>query len=194
MKPKAKGCVSFLLTENARAGLCLVISIVNWVCIVVSLLLLSLGTYIKLSLQQFTNLVTDYDGDSLPYLLISLGLLSALSNGFGGWLAFASADPDRRLFLRFFHFGYVIETLCVCVAIFAGAIMCFAHIQHLHDSFHGGLTAAMIKYREDHTFKQEMDLLQMEYSCCGNDGYTDWFQVSWIHEDYLNIQSAAQMK
>ena len=191
--PKPGGAISIRFTEQARTNLCFVLAVLNWFCILISFILVILGTYIKLSVEPFTNLVKDYDGNSLPYLLIAVGLLSAASNAVGGWLAFASASPKNRMKLRHFLFAYIIFMLCVSVTILAGGIMCFTHIQHLHESFHGGITEAMEKYRDNHEYKKELDLLQLQYHCCGNEDYNDWFEVSWIHTDYLNIQSAEEL-
>lgn len=190
---KPKGFLPIRFSEDGRAALCLVMSITNWVCIVISLSLLGLGLYIKFAVEEYTNLVTNYDGESLPYLLISVGTVSSITNLVGGWIAFISGNPKKRMSLRFAHFGYIIWTLCVSVAVFAGGIMCFTHTNHLRDSFHGGLTAAMSLYKDGEIHKYEIDKLQMSFKCCGNTAYTDWFQIPWIHTDYLDIQSEDQL-
>lgn len=193
MMAKSKGIIPIRFTEEGRATLCLVMSIINWICIGISLSLLGLGLYIKFAVEEYTNLVTDYDGNSLPYLLVSLGVLSAITNCAGGWIAFISGNPKKRMALRFVHFGYVVWTLCISVAVFAGGIMCFTHVSHLRESFHGGLTSAMALYKNGEVHKSEIDKLQMSFKCCGNTGYTDWFQIPWIHTDYLDIQSEEEL-
>ena len=37
----------------------------------------------------------------------------------------------------------------------------------------------MKSYGEQKLDKQRMDTLQIGYSCCGGDGYRDWFTVPW---------------
>ena len=44
----------------------------------------------------------------------------------------------------------------------------------------------MKKYKADPFQKLQIDVLQIEYECCGSDSYTDWFGVSWIHEEYIS--------
>lgn len=175
--------------EALRSRLCLTIGVVNWISIVCSLALVALGGYIRLSLDEFTRLVENYDGDTLPFLLVGLGAVATLVNAWGGFVFFSSADPTKREYYRRFLLLYVIVSLCVCLATAVGAIMCFTHIQHLHDSFKGGLSTAMQSYKEYPHLKMEVDKLQMGFVCCGNDDYTDWFHIDWVHHDYLNMKS-----
>ncbi len=179
--------ISISFTETVRSRLCFVIAVINWLSIIGSLSLLGLGGYIKLAIQEYTNMVKNYDGDTLPYLLVSVGAVSVISNAGGGWLIFQNANPTNRIKYRHFLFAYIIMTLCVCILIMAGGIMCFAHVSHLQESFAGGLTDAIKQYKTTPHLKLEIDLLQMEYNCCANEGYKDWFNISWIKEDYLNL-------
>ena len=178
-------------TEEIRSRLCLAVGVTNWVCIIGSLMLLGIGAYIKIIIGEFTALVEDYDGDSLPYLLITVGLLSIVLNAGGGFVFFASADPKRRQLFRRVLLAYCITSIVMCILLMTGGIMCYTHITHLEDSFKGGLVKAMQKYKDVPRMKVEMDKLQMTYSCCGNAGYTGWFVLPWISEDYLNVQAAA---
>ncbi|XP_059404946.1 RDS/peripherin-like protein xRDS35 [Carassius carassius] len=37
--------------------------------------------------------------------------------------------------------------------------------------------------------KQTIDHLQMEFQCCGNNDYKDWFEMQWISNRYLDFSS-----
>ena len=50
--------------------------------------------------------------------------------------------------------------------------------------FQGGILKAMRQYALTPILKQEIDELQMDFSCCGNDAYSDWFENPWILADY----------
>ena len=176
--------LAFQITELNRVRLCMAVGVVNWACILLSLILIGIGAYVKISVEGFMHLVEDYDGDTFPYLMIGVGLFSLILNGGAGFLFFMSNNPKKREMLRPFYFVYIALASVVAVVILVGGGMCFAHIGHLAESFQNGLTASMDMYRNAPHKKKEIDLLQMNYQCCGSDHYEDWFSIDWVAADY----------
>lgn len=37
--------------------------------------------------------------------------------------------------------------------------------------------------------KETIDRLQMEFRCCGNSNFKDWFEVQWVNNRYLDFTS-----
>lgn len=37
--------------------------------------------------------------------------------------------------------------------------------------------------------KETIDRLQIEFQCCGNTNYRDWFEVQWVNNRYLDFTS-----
>lgn len=37
--------------------------------------------------------------------------------------------------------------------------------------------------------KETIDRLQMEFRCCGNTNFRDWFEVQWVSNRYLDFTS-----
>lgn len=37
--------------------------------------------------------------------------------------------------------------------------------------------------------KETIDRLQMEFRCCGNNNFKDWFEVQWVSNRYLDFTS-----
>ncbi|KAF3844843.1 hypothetical protein F7725_008006 [Dissostichus mawsoni] len=79
-------------------------------------------------------------------------------------------------------------TFCVLV----GALMCYSMHGELEESLNLGLTEAIRFYKDTDTpgrcfLKRTVDLLQIEFKCCGNNGYKDWFQIQWISNRYLDM-------
>ena len=50
----------------------------------------------------------------------------------------------------------------------------------------GGLLTSMKHYRDRPVTKKVIDHMQQKFSCCGNEKYTDWFQIYWISTDYVD--------
>ncbi|XP_013416793.1 photoreceptor outer segment membrane glycoprotein 2-like [Lingula anatina] len=175
-------------SADGRSKLGLALAILCWISIVPCLMLVGLGAYIKLKLADKMHLVDGYHGDSLPYMLISIGLLSAIVSGIGGLICNISSKADTRALFKSFLTPYVVILAVLCVCVLAAGIMCFTEISALHKSFHRGILLAMFKYRSNPGVKSKVDLLQMEYRCCGNTNYADWFQIPWINENFLKIE------
>ncbi|XP_050405930.1 peripherin-2 [Patella vulgata] len=57
---------------------------------------------------------------------------------------------------------------------------------YLNRAFDKGIYKAMRNYKTNKTLKIEIDTLQIDFRCCGNNKYTDWFKISWIREEYVN--------
>ncbi|XP_067682294.1 peripherin-2-like [Haliotis asinina] len=178
------------LSEETRLKITLVSSILSLICIIPSVMLLGAGAYIQGAVQTNVHLIEDLNTTVLPSCIITTGFLCVCHNCFCGTVVFLSRKKKKREGLIKFLFPTVIIGLVLCLAIFAAGIMCFVQITHLSSSLQKGISSAMKKYKSDPGMKQEIDTVQIEFECCGNDKYTDWFSVSWIHSDYLKTESA----
>ena len=41
-------------------------------------------------------------------------------------------------------------------------------------------------YKDKPSTKTKVDLMQIQFGCCGNEGYNDWFNFQWYSDDYIN--------
>lgn len=181
-------------TEKARQNLCAVLSVANWMSIILALALIGLGIFIKLYVEDFTNLVENYDGNTFPFLLIGVGGVSLIFNVASGFLFIATQDPERRNTTQHFLFAYIIVQFLIAVGFLVSGIYCYIHISHLEGSFHDGFTLAMKRYSMELHVKMEVDLMQSEFACCGNVRYTDWFNADWIADKYKGEYSFKRSK
>ena len=55
----------------------------------------------------------------------------------------------------------------------------------LSGDFKEGLIRAMQQYQTVPSVKARMDILQIDYACCGDSGYKDWFNIAWVSGDSL---------
>jgi len=46
---------------------------------------------------------------------------------------------------------------------------------------------SMRRYRNSIDVKQSFDRLQSDHECCGDFKYTDWFRVSWVPDEFVDI-------
>ncbi|XP_071081215.1 peripherin-2-like [Haliotis cracherodii] len=178
------------ISEESRLKITLVASILSLICIIPSLMLLGAGAYIQVAVQTKARLIKDLDATVLPSCIITIGFMCVFHNSFCGAVVFLSRRKKKREGVIKYLFPTVIVGLVLCLAIFAAGIMCFVQITHLSDSLRKGISTAMKEYKSNPVLKQEIDIVQIEFECCGNDKYTDWFAVSWIHSDYLSAKSA----
>jgi len=48
------------------------------------------------------------------------------------------------------------------------------------------LISSMKRYRDNDNIKRLLDDLQFYFRCCGNNKYTDWFQIAWIADQFVD--------
>lgn len=185
------GVPEVVFSEPGRQKLALALFITHLVSVLFSLMLIGMGTYIKLSIEDKLSLTDDYNNDILPWMMVSMGAINMIVCGLGAFLCVVTRDVDKRKQLRQLQLPYVCVSLFSSICVFAAAMLAFAHIGHLHNSFANGLLGAMEQYKIDPLYKEDIDVLQMEYECCGTHDYRDWFKISWISNKYLNTESKA---
>ncbi|XP_074655721.1 peripherin-2-like [Tubulanus polymorphus] len=148
-----------------------------------------MGTYIKLALEEKINLVDKYNSDTLPWMVIAVALASLIINALGFVLGILTQNPERRNTIKQFLLPFICVDIVLAIFIFASGMLAFAHIQHLHHSFTHGILDAMKKYKTTKHIKIVIDQTQMDYECCGGEFYTDWFNVPWVSEVYVDMLS-----
>ncbi|PIK40510.1 putative formin-like protein 14 [Apostichopus japonicus] len=160
---------------------------IAWVSILFGCILLVGGLYIKIHIEGKMNLIEGYNSNILLIALLMVGVFLILLDLVGGKLLYDIDDISRRKTVVPTLMLFLIFLLVLNLLLFSTGLMCFIHQIHLRNSFHDGLLSAMSKYSENDTVKVEFDLLQIEFTCCGNDGYEDWFDIQWISNMYLNL-------
>ncbi|CAH1264177.1 PRPH2 [Branchiostoma lanceolatum] len=176
-------------TEEKRVRLATVLQCFNAISTLCSLFLVAGGIFIKARVEDKVALIENYGSvDGLCYTLIVFGLLGVGLNLFGIKVSSDSKDPETRSkgMVMLLYMGL---TALYCLLVFCAGITTFAHKMHLRHAFDKGITGAMNKYQYGGYLKAELDLLQMQYRCCGSEGPEDWFRIQWINKKYLNRDS-----
>lgn len=178
------------LTEGGRQTIAILLVILHVVSVFVGAGLGTVGFFLRYSLQSKVSLVDGYDGNVLPIVLMVVGSLTAVVNLVGSKVAFVVTNPVNRKRLRSLLMVNLVLLLVVLLALLTAGSMCFAHRHHLSRSFHHGLIKAMGKYQEDYKLKYDIDMLQIQNECCGNNGYEDWLDVQWINNNFLDLSNS----
>uniref|UniRef100_A0A8C4QHD6 Peripherin 2-like a n=1 Tax=Eptatretus burgeri TaxID=7764 RepID=A0A8C4QHD6_EPTBU len=150
-----------------------------------------LGIILKIELKKRGDLMDPRTaGHSAPNLLISVGFLACALNILGGKICYDCAEADKFVRWKVYLLPYIIGTFFFTFIIFVGAVMCYAMRDSLEEAIQKGLRSSLKLYKDTdmpgHCFlKETIDWLQIDFHCCGSNGFRDWFEIQWISQRYL---------
>ncbi|XP_013868857.1 peripherin 2-like b [Austrofundulus limnaeus] len=179
-------------TKTKRDKLAQVLWILNWISVVTGAILFSLGTFLKVELNKRGELMSERDVQYVPNTLIAVGLIACAINFLGGKICYDCVDTAKFLRWKVVLLPYTACTFFFTFCVLVGALMCYSMHWELEEALNLGLTQAMRFYKDTDTpgrcfLKRTLDILQIEFQCCGNNGYRDWFQIQWISNRYLDM-------
>ncbi|XP_010877179.1 photoreceptor outer segment membrane glycoprotein 2 [Esox lucius] len=181
-------------TKNNRDRLAQVLWILNWVSVVSGVVLFSLGLFLKVEINKRWELMAERDIHSVPNMLIATGLVACGINFLGGKICYDCADTTKFLRWKVLMLPYIMCTFFFTFCVLAGALMCYGMRGELEEALDQGLHNAMRYYKDTDTpgrcfLKRTVDLLQIQFHCCGNSNYRDWFQIQWISNRFLDMSN-----
>ncbi|CAL8392190.1 photoreceptor outer segment membrane glycoprotein 2 [Gadus morhua] len=188
----AVGKVTF--TREERDQLAKVLWMLNWISVVTGVIIFSLGLFIKVEIQKQRDVMSDQDILYVPHMLIATGLVACCINFLGGKICYDCVDGAKFTRWKLVMLPYIVCTFCFTFCVLVGALLCYSMRSQLEDSLQLGLRGAMRYYKDTDTpgrcyLKRTLDLLQIQFECCGNAGYKDWFAVQWVSNRYLDMTS-----
>lgn len=178
-------------TKTKRDKLAQVLWILNWISVVTGVILFSLGLFLKVEINKRWELMAERDVHYVPNMLIAVGLIACGINFLGGKICYDCVDTTKFLRWKLIMLPYIICTFFFTFCMLVGALMCYGMRSELEESLTLGLTEAMRFYKDTDTpgrcfLKRTVDVLQIEFQCCGNAGFRDWFQIQWVSNRYLD--------
>ncbi|KAL3874447.1 hypothetical protein ACJMK2_037459 [Sinanodonta woodiana] len=175
-----------VISEKIRGYFAKSIGVLHCVCLIPSFTVLALGGLIESNIRNKIRFIENYNGAILPALLLSIGATSVIAHFVCGKICWTNHNPiRRRLWSRYLLPAMIVSTVIFLLELVSG-VLCYSHVTELDKSLKSGILTNMKDYKDDVNVKEEIDVLQIELSCCGSVAYTDWFRTAWIHEDYLN--------
>ncbi|XP_064182211.1 rod outer segment membrane protein 1b [Anguilla rostrata] len=168
--------------------------LLSWLAVLGGTFTFSLGIFLKTELHKRAEVMDNTEIHAVPNTLMLAGLASLGINFFAGKICQDSLDvarfPRWKSFMQPFFVLSVFFTLLLLVAV----IMSYAMKGNLEESLKVGLKNGIRFYKDTDTpgrcsQKETIDRLQMDFRCCGNTNYRDWFEIQWISNRYLDFTS-----
>uniref|UniRef100_A0A3B3Z624 Peripherin-2 n=1 Tax=Periophthalmus magnuspinnatus TaxID=409849 RepID=A0A3B3Z624_9GOBI len=156
-----------------------------WVSVMVGILIFSLGIFFKVELRKRSEMMDNNESHLVPNLLILTGLLTCALNAFGGKVCHDSLDPMKFAKWKPMLKQYFTGCLAFSAALLVVALLCFLMQFSVYLTLAEGLKNGIRFYKDTDTpgrcfMKRTLDMTQIEFRCCGNNNFRDWFEVQWI--------------
>ncbi|XP_004673544.1 PREDICTED: peripherin-2 [Condylura cristata] len=180
--------------QRKRVKLAQGLWLMNWLSVLAGIFIFSLGLFLKIELRKRSDVMDNSESHFVPNSLIGIGVLAFVFNSLAGKICYDALDPAKYAKWKPWLKPYLSFCVFFNFALFLVALCCFLMRDSLESTLALGLRNSMKYYRDTDTpgkcfMKKTMDLLQMEFKCCGNNGFRDWFEVQWISNRYLDFSS-----
>ncbi|XP_037261760.1 peripherin-2 [Falco rusticolus] len=180
--------------QKKRVKLAQGLWLMNWFSVFAGIVVFSMGLFLKIELRKRSEVMDNSESHFVPNSLILMGILSCGYNGFAGKICYDSLDPAKFARWKPLLKPYLALCFFFNILVFFIALVCFLMRGSLDSTLAQGLKNGMKFYRDTDTpgrcfMKKTIDMLQIEFKCCGNNGYKDWFEIQWISNRYLDFSS-----
>lgn len=182
-------CLFLRLSERDREKYGIVLALLSGVLAILGIILIFLAIFVKVKIENHMILFHDYSTGTLPHFLISVGVLMFVLHGIGAVISFDSGRIETREKYQSMMVLYLVLIFVLSWVVLAGGALCFAHKSKIESALHNGFVASMKRYKLEPDLKEAIDTLQLQFRCCGSQSYEEWLDVSWVHDDYLDMEN-----
>lgn len=175
------------ITEERRQAL---LTVAAFLCLIIffsSFILFAYAIHIKVTIDSRMALIETYNSNVLPAIFVAVGAVNLLHNITAIYTLLKLRDPAQREGTLWMLVVVLVAGVILVLFESISAIVSFVHIGILDDEFRTGISKAMKEYVLGEELKQEIDGVQMDYECCGDQTYTDWFQHPWLAADLVRV-------
>ncbi|XP_066601446.1 uncharacterized protein [Prorops nasuta] len=189
-----------ICTWSSLKALYIAILMLNLAGCIVVIISIIWAFKIDRGLSAHLNLVVPGDGHLWPAVIITTSLTCAPVYILGirtcvRIRAEALTDPgdsnDSKLSEQINRALFIHSLLCFlsgCLIIAANTAI-ILYSATFQKKARDGLTEAIGNYATDLSAKARLDVLQIEFRCCGSDSYRDWFRVPWLRDSEDSIET-----
>uniref|UniRef100_A0A8B9P3J9 Uncharacterized protein n=1 Tax=Apteryx owenii TaxID=8824 RepID=A0A8B9P3J9_APTOW len=139
-------------TKTKRDKLAQILWILNWVSVLSGIILFSLGLFLKIEIKKHNEVMAKGDINSVPNMLISVGVIACIINFLGSKICYDCSDANKFSRWKLVMLPYIVCTFCFTFCILVGDTdipgRCFF-------------------------LKKTVDMLQIGFRCCGNNEVLD---------------------
>ncbi|KAL4680952.1 hypothetical protein H8957_007165 [Semnopithecus entellus] len=180
--------------QKKRVKLAQGLWLMNWFSVLAGIIIFSLGLFLKIELRKRSDVMNNSESHFVPNSLIGMGVLSCVFNSLAGKICYDALDPAKYARWKPWLKPYLAICVLFNIVLFLVALCCFLLRGSLENTLGQGLKNGMKYYRDTDTpgrcfMKKTIDMLQIEFKCCGNNGFRDWFEIQWISNRYLDFSS-----
>uniref|UniRef100_A0A4W5M918 Peripherin-2 n=1 Tax=Hucho hucho TaxID=62062 RepID=A0A4W5M918_9TELE len=181
-----------------RVKLAQFVWLMYWFSVMAGVLVFSMGLFFKIELRKRSEMMDNNESHFVPNLLIGVGLLACGINAMGGKICYDSLDPSKFSRWKPMLKPFLVSCVAFNCLLVLTALLCFLMRIPLQFTLAEGLKNALKFYKDTDTpgrcyMKRTLDQMQMEFRCCGNNNFRDWFEIQWVSNRYLDF-SAKEVK
>ncbi|KAF3838527.1 hypothetical protein F7725_010295 [Dissostichus mawsoni] len=181
-------------TQQRRVHLAQGLWLLSWTAVIWGAIIFCLGVYLKMELLRRDEVMDNTEIHVVPNILMIVGLASIGTNWVASCVCQDSLDATRFPRWKVLLLGWFAVAAVLCCLLISVVALSFTLQGRLEESLKVGLRNGIRFYKDTDVpgrcyQKETIDRLQMEFRCCGNNNFKDWFEVQWVSSRYLNFTS-----
>lgn len=168
--------------------------LLSWLAVMCGAFIFCLGVYLKIELLRRAEVMENTEIHVVPNILLLVGLTSIGTNWIASRVCQDSMDMSRFQRWKMLLMGWFAVAALLCCLLVAVVVLSYALQGRLEESLKIGLRNGIRFYKDTDVpgrcfQKETIDRLQIEFRCCGNNNFKDWFEVQWVSNRYLDFTS-----
>ncbi|KAM4732546.1 rod outer segment membrane protein 1b [Anableps anableps] len=181
-------------SQQRRVRLAQGLWLLSWLAVMCGAFIFCLGVYLKIELLRRDEVMDNTEIHVVPNLLMMVGLASIGANWVASRVCQDSLDASRFPRWNVLLLAWFAVAALLCCLLLAVVVLSYALQGRLEESLKVGLRNGIRFYKDTDVpgrcfQKETIDRLQMEFRCCGNNNFKDWFEVQWVSNRYLDFTS-----
>ncbi|XP_039976068.1 rod outer segment membrane protein 1b [Xiphias gladius] len=181
-------------TQQRRVHLAQGLWLLSWLAVMCGVFIFCLGVYLKIELLRRAEVMDNTEIHVVPNILMMVGLASIGTNWVASRVCQDSLDSSRFPRWKVLLMAWFGVAAMLCCLLIAVVVLSYALQGRLEESLKVGLRNGIRFYKDTDVpgrcfQKETIDRLQMEFRCCGNNNFRDWFEVQWVSNRYLDFTS-----